>query len=546
MDGGVRQEQMAEQLKREVKERPHRRPGERAVHISDGRLSDPAPTLPPSLPPCNMNASRCTRLKVTPDCRNDDMERSFEASSIHAQRGRDCSLANEDTHEGITFGRSDTILLMFYLEHLLPFLFPFYRPSLLQGGRAWILEMMISSPVVRKATLCQSSYFFSLARGTSAPAMIGETVLAQTRDAFGVLRQALQVMDGPDLSEHLHGAVRTMSSIVQIQRFEIAALSFNNCQTHLNAALALFRQLIEVAKDIEPSGVASRFDNLVSRLGPPSRILPTQFIQVPSAEQAAFRFSSSLLILDDIIASTILQEQPKLYDYHCDLLTTIHGNETVIDLASVVGCQNMVLVQIGEIAALDGWKQQSIRAGTLNVMELVQRATVIKSSQEDHLRWLETGPLPISKDDSLLGIFTADFYKHSETSTTDSSLVTRVWAHAGLIYLHIVVSGWQPASTEVRHHVGQIIRLLTLQLSHPTLLRTVAWPFCVAGCLAEQAQRSHLREMVEALQPPSVFGTVHKALEIMEDVWRTTGIVDAGSRDLATCFRDHGGLVLLV
>jgi hypothetical protein len=118
--------------------------------------------------------------------------------------------------------------------HLLPFLFPFYRPSLLEGGRAWILEMMISSPVVRQATLCQSSYFFSLTRGTANRDVVWETVLTQTRDAFGVLRQALQVIDGPGITEHLHGAVRIMTSIMQVQRFEIAILSFSNCQAHLD------------------------------------------------------------------------------------------------------------------------------------------------------------------------------------------------------------------------------------------------------------------------------------------------------------------------
>ncbi|KAH6676215.1 hypothetical protein B0J14DRAFT_350612 [Halenospora varia] len=74
----------------------------------------------------------------------------------------------------------------------------------------------------------------------------------------------------------------------------------------------------------------------------------------------------------------------------------------------------------------------------------------------------------------------------------------------------------------------------------------MVWPFCVAGCLAEPAQEAHIRRMVEVLQPPSVFGTVRKALEIMENVWRNRDTGDAASRDLATCFRSQGGLVLLV
>jgi hypothetical protein len=511
MDGGVRQEEMAERLKREVKEKTHRRRGERA--------------------------GATTVELIVPDIHNDGMEPCPEPSTIPSQRGADCALTGKDARKSIPFGRPDTILFLFYLEHLLPFLFPFYRPSLLQGGRAWILEMMISSPVVRQSTLCQSSYFFSLVRGTGD--VVWETVLMQTRDAFGVLRQALQVIDVSGITEHLHGAVRIMASIMQVQRFEITVLSFNNCQAHLNAALALFKQLLDSSGVVQPAGSSSSFNAVMSRLGPSSWILPSQCVRVPSSEQAPFRFSSALLILDDIIASTVLQEQPRLYEYHRSLLGNIDGTDPPINLEAAVGCQNWVFLQIGEIAVLEAWKQRRKRAGNLDIMELVHRATAIKDSLVAHLMRLEIEPVFIPKEgSSLLDALTAD-YCQSQTLANQTSLVTRVWAHAALVYLFVVVSGWQPASADVRYHVGLIIELLTREISPPALLRTMVWPFCVAGCLAEPPQEAHFRGMVEALQPPSVFGTARKALEIMENVWRNRNAGDAASRDLATCFRSQ-------
>ncbi|TAQ89105.1 hypothetical protein B7494_g2608 [Chlorociboria aeruginascens] len=508
MDGGTRQKEMAERLKGEVKENAHRR----AVHISGDRVSITAATaageLLQQLPSGSSDLS-------TPDIPNLGMKPCPEASTIRLQRGADCTLTSKKVRESISFGRSDTILLMFYLEHLLPFLFPFYRPSLLQGGRAWVLEMMISSPVVRQATLCQSSYFFSLARGMANGDEVWDTVLTQTREAFEVLRQSLQVIDGSSITEHLHGAVRIMASIMQVQRFEIAVLSFKNCQAHLNAALALFRQLLDSAD--ESVGPISSFNSIVSRLGPPSWILPVQSVQVPSAEQAAFRFSSTLLVLDDIIASTVLQEQPKLYEYHPSLLGSVDDADPTINLEAVVGCQNWALLQVGEIAVLDAWKQRCKRAGNLDVMELVHRATPIKESLEAHLTQLETDLVMIPKEDiNLLDVFTADYCQQSKSPTSQSSLVTRVWAHAALVYLLVVVSGLQPSSVDIHYHVGRIVELLMHHISPPALLRTMVWPFFVAGCLAEPAQETHFRGMVEVLQPPSVFGTVRKALEIME------------------------------
>ncbi|KAF2499259.1 hypothetical protein BU16DRAFT_503288 [Lophium mytilinum] len=464
---------------------------------------------------------------------------SSDASTVWLYRGADCTLTPKDSRQNIAFGRSDTILLTFYLEHLLPFLFPFYRPSLLEGGRSWIFEMMISSPVVRQATLCQSSYFFSLAKGTANRDAIWDEVLTQTTNAFGVLRQALQVIDSSGVADHLHGAVRVMASIMQMQRFEIAVLSFHNWQTHLNAALVLFKQLLDSA--VESREPSSSFEAVMSRLGPSSSLSwswPSQSDQVPSAEQAAFRFSSTLVILDDTIASTARQEQPRLYEYHRSLLGGIEGiDNPPINLEAVVGLKNWTLLQIGEIAALEAWKRRCRTAGNLDVVELVRRATAIRESLVAHLMRLETETPTIPTGNiNLLDMFTPP--------PSQCSLVSRVWAHAALIYLSIVVSGWQPTSVDVRYHVSRVIELLKRQKS-PALLRTMVWPFCVAGCLADPAQEAHFREMVEVLQPPSIFGTVHKALEIMEDVWRKRA-TDITARDIATCFKVQGDLVLLV
>jgi len=544
MDSGVRQEEMAEQLKREVKEAAHLRREERTIHISNGRISRAEVTIGESIvQPQRLPRDPSTSICDLSNIPSNEMEQCPEASTVQLQRGADCTLISKGALKNIAFGRSDTILFMFYLEHLLPFLFPFYRPSLLEGGRAWILEMMISSPVVRQATLCQSSYFFSLAHGLDTHDEAWQTVLTQTTDAFGMLRQALLIINGSDIKEHLHGAVRILASIMQVQRFEIAILSFNNCQSHLNAALALFKQLIQSPGLIESVGL-SNFNTVMARLGPSSWILPAEF---PSAEQAAFRFSSALLILDDIVASTMLQEQPRLHEYYHSLLCNPNGAEPAIHLEAVVGCQNWALLQIGEIAVLDAWKQQCKRHGNLDVMELVHRATRIKSSLEDNLKRLETNSAGLQQQSSsLLDVFTAEFTRQSETPVSQSSLVTRVWAHAAFIYLFVVVSGWQPANVDVRYHVDRIIELITHKISPPVLLRTMVWPFCVAGCLAEPAHEAHLREMVDMLQPPSVFGTVRKALEIMENVWSNRDAEDLANRDLATCFRSQGDLVLLV
>lgn len=536
MDGGVRQGEMAERIKREVKTTAHRRRDR--VLVAPVEVATGETMLRPQRQPAD----------TTPGPSSCHVLTGLETTDRMDGRGTSCAISSTNACKGTSLGRPDYILVTFYLEHLLPFLFPFYHPPVLQGGKAWILEMMMKCPVVRQATLCQSSHFFSLARGTTnvCGQVAWETVLKQAEDAFGVLSQALQVIDGPRLGEHLHGATRILASIMQLQRFEISVLSFENCRAHLNAALTLFTQLLDT---VEPAGTCPRlrFNAFMSRLGPSSWLLPSDGAQVPSAEQAAFCFSSALLIFDDIIASTVIQEPPKLYGYHHTLLGNVDGDQPIIDLETVVGCENWVLLQIGEIAVLDAWKQRCKNSGSLDVMELVHRAAAIKGSLEAHLTELGTDAATSGKETNvLLDVLAAEHGQQSDTRANQTSLVNQAWVHAAFLYLSVVVSGWQPANPDVRYHVGRIIELLTLQISPPALLRTMVWPFCVAGCLAEPAHDACFRRMAEALQPPSIFGTIRRALEIMEAVWSDRDRSDSFSRDLALCFRTQGDLVLLV
>jgi hypothetical protein len=442
-------------------------------------------------------------------------------------------------------GWPNHVLLMFYLDNVFPFLFPFYRPSLLQeGGRAWILEMMLKSPAIRQASICQSSLFFSLTQGTDGLNTVCEMMLGHAGEAFATLRRALQVRLDTGIPELPHCTVRLMASVIQLQRFEVATLNFDNCQQHLNAALELFQRLLYNSYALEPT---ARFNAVLRSLRSSFYDAKVPSMQYSSAEQAAFRFSSALLILDDIIASIVLQEQPRLLDYHDSILGDTATSGGTLQLETIIGCQNWVFLEIGKIATLDAWKQRSKRTGSLDVIELVHRATSIRHSLQEKLLRHAISPLVLSETKhSMFEALAADLSEQPRHGSCQISVVTRVWAHAALIYLSVVVSGWQPANFEVRHNVGQVMDLLTHRLQPPALLRTVVWPFCVAGCMAERTQENHVRGLVAALHPPSVFGTVRKALEIMENVWSSRDPADSANRDLATCFRGYGDLILLV
>ena len=523
MDGGLKQAQMAEQIKREIKTKARRRRGEPMFQVSSDFTITP-PNLPrfsadPMLDPCEATAAHHT----------DPMESSSQPSVFRPQQELQQEYNGADAHESRAFEGSDAVLSLFYLEKVLPFLFPFYNPSLLQGGKAWILEMIMRRPAVRHVILCHS-FYFSTACGTAISDANWEEVLTQSKSAFWTLRQSVQMIGNLDIGKNLGCTVRVMASIMQVHRFEITILSFENWQKHLDAVVGLFKQLLESD---------SSFNATMNRLGPPV-ILPVKNARLPNAEQAAFRFSSALVIFDDIIASTTLQEQPRLYSHHRGLLCNeIEGADPPVNLETVFGVENWALLQIGEIAALDAWKLECRRAGNLDIIKLACRATTIKESLIVQLTELESKPTNET-------IVSLDTFASSDLRPSHRSLITRVWAHAALLYLFIVTSGWQPANDDVRYHVSRIVDLLSYQISPPALLRTVVWPFCVAGCLAEPAQETQFRQMIQGLEPPSLFGKMHKAFEIIENTWRNRTTGDIVTHDLAACFRSLEDPVLLV
>jgi len=51
------------------------------------------------------------------------------------------------------------------------------------------------------------------------------------------------------------------------------------------------------------------------------------------------------------------------------------------------------------------------------------------------------------------------------------------------------------------------------------LLRTTVWPLVMAGCLASREQEPMFRAIIVRAQPSKVYGTVHKALAIVETAW---------------------------
>lgn len=313
--------------------------------------------------------------------------------------------------------------------------------------------------------------------------LVWEQVLKQADLSSGLIQKYLRDVsqDGaqPKLSEKVH----LMESIVQILVFEALLSRSSSWGPHLPPAIAMFEEIIHDSLPNADSTLSlkSGLHDVLSSLIQPS-LSGRDFGRFTSSPaQESFRFFSAILIYIDIISSASLGQPLRLQKYHAGLLADLKPCEqaATLDLFYFVGCQNWALLALGEIATLGAWKREMQRAGMFSVIDLVGRSTRISQNLFEGLAKVE-----VSLTESLHGNSDCQSFYDTGARTRHAALkATQIWARSAQLYLFVVISGWQPAHSEVHQNIGHLLKLLE-NISCPAQLRALAWPVCVTGCLA--------------------------------------------------------------
>ncbi|KAL4799367.1 fungal-specific transcription factor domain-containing protein [Aspergillus venezuelensis] len=356
----------------------------------------------------------------------------------------------------------------------------------------------------------------------------------------------LEVINNQGVQSNLVESVYLLESIVQLLIFDGVVGTTGNWRIHLDAAIVLFEQIIQ------PSGLLfSVLGAMRQRSGLPANSSGDTFW---TADQAAFRFYSAILLFADIIASTALEQPPKLQGYHDNLLRDTGPGKASLQLEDFVGCQNEVICLVGKIATLDAWKKDMKKRRCLNMTQLIERAAVIERDLTTAITSLRS--TPNFNSHSGFSFSTFQTYLPTTSPLTPSQkfpvnattrTISLAWAHAARIYVQTVLSGWQTASPEIHSDVSATLEILTdISRSSSGVISALAWPFCVAGCLADQERESVLRDTVSAMGPLGSLGSIKAAMEIMERVWKRRDHVDGDDLDVVACLRSQGFKVLLI
>ncbi|KAF3914925.1 hypothetical protein ABW20_dc0108384 [Dactylellina cionopaga] len=451
-----------------------------------------------------------------------------------------------------------------YLDYVFPFLFPFYRPSILEGGRSWLLVMLKDNSALFHTAMSLSTYFFTLILSQTYGGLVSEyntslktceckqhvwQKLASHMDtAMKVMQQDMEDLNTRKTEAAIFRRARVLESIVQLLVFEIAMARTVNWDVHLVAATALLNEI---------------FENCGTKYGQPDLVSVITAMQMSiswndntldhrvwNPDQGAFRFFVAILLYADIVASTSLEILPRLQRYHTYFIANDDDTDSPDELFRMekfVGCQGRVIIIIGEIAALDYRKKEFKLAGVSSHAALVCEGGRIARSLEQAIINLENQPkLPqkISFTAALLS-----YCQHDGQSLGQQDgqiLTTSIWAHAAEIYLTVVRSGWQPEHPKIRESVKKVLHLLGDVSPSTARLRNLVWPLCVSGCLAAVDQEQEFRDIVRTMGLLSAFGVVGEALRIMEQVWSMRDELDREIWDLAQCFRVLGSRVLLI
>lgn len=191
MDGDVRQKQMSIAIKTQAKK------GQRSRHSAKARGDVFINTSA-------VDYDSPTDKKTAPSQASSVFER---ASGIEAgfpiqgpNKGPASSLPIIPRPSLTTDEEAEINFTIIYLDNVFPFLFPFYRPSILDNGRHWVLHLLRRNSVVLHAVLSLSSYFFAVAldhahlgeNHDSCKSLVWNELTAQAERTITIIQRDMQ------------------------------------------------------------------------------------------------------------------------------------------------------------------------------------------------------------------------------------------------------------------------------------------------------------------------------------------------------------------
>ncbi|KAF2427555.1 hypothetical protein EJ08DRAFT_592791 [Tothia fuscella] len=390
----------------------------------------------------------------------------------------------------------DSTLLMLFLDHIFPLQFPFYQPDIFEGGRGWLLSLLLRTKPLYHAALALAAFHKRMILSGS---LDHTSLVAALIEQEKYLEICIRLMNQPTEGSCPSNGLDTLDVPgIDILLFKLFTGHLNAWQAHLGAALNMYQR--GHAMELRNFGLADRSRTILFEH------LPLTHEEANVREEAVnFRFLGATLIWLDILSSITAGTAPRLFHLHPRAFA-IHSQ---IQLSSVVGCQNWVAQQIGRIAALHARRMESSQSERDSSPELREMVADISKMI---LRGL-------AHDDYFV-ILEADSAIKSNLAANPVKLITHAFAYVASLYLHMVCWGFQALQSIDKTYAGAM-KIFRQHVPTQVLPAMVA-PLFLFGAVAKEEDKDFFRN---AFSSPPVLGPSLKhrerILPILEKIWHT-------------------------
>ncbi|CZR52537.1 uncharacterized protein PAC_02414 [Phialocephala subalpina] len=408
----------------------------------------------------------------------------------------EASSGDIDQRQAPVIKERDASLLMYYLDCVFPMQFKMYNPAPSEGGRGWLLSLLLRTPPLYYMSLALAAHCMEVLENPNVSDESKGITSAQLGAALQNLQQYITVFNEQPGPGSLEENIKVLVCIMQMVGFVGFAGGTENWQVHMRGA----------------STVVDRFTDIICSSNSRSHLFETtRGGNVLSAEELiTVKFLVSIYTWMDLANCVSSGSSPHLANIHDRLLG---GEDPPIRLDKVMGCDNAVMILIGKIGTLDAWKRHSQAAGKLSLIELVTRATSLEKGLMLALNRIPKGRPPSADFRSLYGLSRA-------TLSVYSDYVTEAYTLSALTYLHVVVSGPQAELPEIRANVCKSVELFQ-QLPEPIIARALYWPILVTGSMALPAEEALFKQMLSDSGVKPIFvGPGWNIIKVLEECWR--------------------------
>lgn len=530
MDHGPNQLKKVEEIKVQIKRNATQRRTQQKLQTLSQQLRDGQTAKVTNQIPSNPPSSASAGSSVVSTSRDYDLAVSPAESPSSTPPIAKLSISRDWSPHQVAQSTEvlQHVMLMAFLDHLFPAMYPFYKTTMIGGGRAWILHAILSNTCLLHSILALSSHELAQIQenpGSSIQlcgALNASQLHQQTQTALQTARASLQAVQSKGIQGTVLDSSQMLSTIVQLMTVELH-MGTNNWTLHLDAATSLFQHMLDGASST--NNPDDSFAAVIHELGGSEAIFQGANPPLLTPTQACFRFYATKLIFSDCLAGTTLEQEPRLHHYSSELLKSDAdpAKSANINIAEVFGVQNETLLLISATASLAAWKKAEEESKQLSVTELVSRVNQLEMRLENHLHELES---PVAEPNYRKTIPIDLLAGRIPLPKHTASIVSRIWALATKSYLFVTASGLQLYHSVLRSTISQTISLLEVLVSKddiqlPAWLRALAWPICVTALLVTSATEKHsLRKLLHIMQPCASFGTVPRLKDIIERAWR--------------------------